>query len=62
MDTVFEAIVKHGGEATGAEANLELLSDSDQLAIVSFLKNLQMSSLPLEKNPPPQMTEVPDTR
>jgi cytochrome c peroxidase len=44
LDTIFEAIVAHGGEATASEADYEALSDSDQAAVVAFLKTLLMPS------------------
>jgi len=52
LDTIYEAIVRHGGEAAQSEAAYEKLSDSDQLAIVTFLKTLKMPIM--ENNPPPQ--------
>jgi hypothetical protein len=35
------------------------LPDSDQAAIVAFLKTLQMPAMPMEQNPPPQLARVP---
>ena len=55
LDTLYAAIVNHGGEAVSSEAQFEALPDADQLAIVSFLKTLQMPMLPMKRNPPPQM-------
>jgi cytochrome c peroxidase len=58
VDTVFEAIKDHGGEAAGEEANFEALPDSDQSAIVAFLKTLQMPAMSMKRNPPPQLAAV----
>jgi Di-haem oxidoreductase, putative peroxidase len=44
LDTIYEAIIAHGGEATASEAQFEALSDSDQSAVVAFLKTLVMPS------------------
>ncbi|HXZ81814.1 MAG TPA: hypothetical protein VEG30_17940 [Terriglobales bacterium] len=52
LDTIYEAISRHGGEATQAETAFESLSDGDQLAVVSFLKTLQMPIM--DNNPQPQ--------
>ena len=46
LDTIYAAITAHGGEATTSETQYESLSDSDQLAVVTFLKTLQMPILP----------------
>jgi hypothetical protein len=42
LDTIYAAIVAHGGEANASEAEYEALPDSDQSAIVAFLKTLVM--------------------
>ncbi|MGH7933370.1 MAG: di-heme oxidoredictase family protein [Candidatus Binataceae bacterium] len=42
VDTIYQAIIDHGGEAATSEANYEALPDSDQKAIVAFLKTLKM--------------------
>lgn len=42
LDTLYEAIVAHGGEATPSIDAFEGLSEPDQLAVVVFLKTLQM--------------------
>jgi hypothetical protein len=51
LDTIYAAITAHGGEATSSEAQYESLSDSDQLAVVTFLKTLQMPILPPNQDP-----------
>ncbi|HZC47283.1 MAG TPA: hypothetical protein VE243_12455, partial [Candidatus Acidoferrum sp.] len=51
LDTIYAAIVAHGSEATSSESQFETLSDSDQLAIVTFLKTLQMPIMPPSKDP-----------
>ena len=51
LDTIYAAITAHGGEATSSEAQFEALSNSDQLAVVTFLKTLQMPLLPMSKDP-----------
>jgi len=60
LDTIYAAIVNHGGEAVPSEAQFEALPDSDQLAIVSFLRTLQMQILPMTRNPPRQMGGLPN--
>jgi hypothetical protein len=60
LDTIFAAIVNHGGEAASSEAQFEALPNPDQLAIVSFLRTLQMPTLPMRKDPPPLMTRPPN--
>jgi cytochrome c553 len=57
LDTIYAAIEAHGGEATAAEHAFDQLSDSDQLAIVTFLKTLQMPIMP--NNPMPQAANAP---
>jgi hypothetical protein len=57
LDTIYEAIVAHGGEATMAVTNYEALSDADQSAVVAFLKTLQMPIM--QSNPPPQQAGSP---
>jgi hypothetical protein len=42
LDTIFAAIIAHGGEATSSEAEFAALPDTDQAAIVTFLKTLAM--------------------
>ena len=51
LDTIYAAITAHGGEAASSEAQYESLSDSDQLAVVTFLKTLQMPILPANQDP-----------
>jgi Di-haem oxidoreductase, putative peroxidase len=51
LDTIFESIVAHGGEATQSEAEFERLSNSDQSAVVGFLKTLMMPNVPNDANP-----------
>ena len=51
LDTIYAAITAHGGEATASEGQFEALSDSDQLAVVTFLKTLQMPILPANMDP-----------
>jgi hypothetical protein len=60
LDTIYAAIINHGGEAVSSEAQFEALPNADQLAIVSFLRTLQMPILPMKKNPPPQMAGLPN--
>jgi hypothetical protein len=57
LDTIYEAIIRHGGEATQSEAAYEALSDSDQLAVVTFLKSLKMPIM--DDNPQPQEADSP---
>jgi Di-haem oxidoreductase, putative peroxidase len=45
LDTIYAAIVAHGGDATAAEAQFEALPDSDQSAVVAFLKTLVMPTI-----------------
>jgi hypothetical protein len=56
LDTIYAAITAHGGEATTSESQFEDLSDSDQLAVVTFLKTLQMPILPTSQDPNVNMT------
>jgi hypothetical protein len=57
LDTIYAAIVAHGGEANSSEAQFEGLRNSDQAAIVAFLKRLVM---PIIKNDPnPQQAGSP---
>ncbi len=59
LDTIYAAIVAHGGEATISEAQFEALPNSDQAAIVAFLKTLVM---PIIKNDPnPQQSGSPSS-
>jgi Di-haem oxidoreductase, putative peroxidase len=51
LDTIYAAIVAHGGEATSSEAQYEGLPNSDQAAIVAFLKTLRMPIIPADPNP-----------
>jgi hypothetical protein len=51
LDTIYAAITAHGGEATSSEAQFEALSNSDQLAVVTFLKTLQMPIMPMSRDP-----------
>lgn len=57
LDTIYEAIVAHGGEATASVASYESLSDADQLAVVAFLKTLVMPIM--DNNPVPQAAGAP---
>ncbi len=57
LDTIFEAIVNHGGEATASEGQYEALSASDQSAVVAFLKTLVMPQI--SNNPNPQQAGTP---
>jgi hypothetical protein len=52
LDTVYDAIVAHGGEATASKDMFDGLSDADQLAVVVFLKSLRMPVM--DDNPAPQ--------
>ncbi len=58
LDTIFAAIVAHGGEATKSEADFAALPDSDQGAIVAFLKTLMMPVIK-NGNPNPQQAGSP---
>jgi hypothetical protein len=58
LDTIFAAIVAHGGEATKSEADFAALPDSDQAAIVAFLKTLMMPVIK-DGNPNPQQAGSP---
>ena len=60
LDTIYAAIINHGGEALSSEAQFEALPDADQSAIVTFLKTLQMPIVPMKRNPPPQMAGFPN--
>jgi len=51
LDTIYAAITAHGGEATPAESQFEALSNSDQSAVVTFLRTLQMPILPMNLDP-----------
>ncbi len=57
LDTLYEAIVAHGGEATMSVANFEALPDEDQVAVVAFLKTLRMPIM--KNNPQPQEAGSP---
>jgi len=59
LDTIYAAITAHGGEATTSESQYEALSNSDQLAIVTFLKTLQMPILPTNQDPNVSMVNAP---
>ncbi len=59
LDTIYAAITAHGGEATTSESQFEALSNSDQLAVVTFLKTLQMPILPTNQDPNVNMTNSP---
>ena len=50
IDTIFAAITAHGGEATASEAQFQGLPDTDQAAIVAFLKTLKMPIIPGDLN------------
>ena len=57
LDTIYEAIVAHGGEAADEVVAFESLSDADQLAVVTFLKTQVMPIM--SNNPPPQKSGSP---
>ena len=59
LDTIYAAITAHGGEATASESQFESLSNSDQLAVVTFLKTLQMPLMPTNQNPNVNMQNAP---
>jgi hypothetical protein len=59
LDTIYAAITAHGGEATASESQFEALSNSDQLAVVTFLKTLQMPILPANQDPNVNMPGAP---
>ncbi len=58
LDTIYAAIVAHGGEATASDAEFEALPNSDQAAVVVFLKSLMMPIIN-HKDPNPQMVGSP---
>jgi hypothetical protein len=58
LDTIYESIVAHGGEAATSVASYESLSDADQLAVVAFLKTLVMPIM--ENNPMSQAAGTPE--
>ncbi len=60
VDTIYEAIGFHGGEAAAVEQAFEALPDADQLAIVRFLESLRMPIM--ENNPVPQEEGSPHVR
>ena len=60
IDTIYEAIVLHGGEATQSVAAYESLSDADQLAVVVFLETLRMPIM--KNNPSPQQAGTPKVK
>jgi hypothetical protein len=51
LDTIYAAIVAHGGEAAPVEAAFEGLQAADQSAVVAFLKTLVMPLVPNDPNP-----------
>jgi hypothetical protein len=57
IDTIYGAIVAHGGEAAPVVSAFEALSDSDQLAVVTFLNSLKMPIM--AGNPAPQEVGSP---
>jgi hypothetical protein len=57
LDTIYEAIVAHGGEAAPSVVAFEALPDADQLAVVNFLKTLMMPIM--DNNPQPQEVGSP---
>ena len=57
IDTLYEAIIFHGGEATDSANSFKALADSDQLAVVKFLQSLKMPIM--DDNPPPQAVGSP---
>jgi hypothetical protein len=59
LDTIFAAIINHGGEATPAESQFEALPDSDQAAIVRFIHTLDMPILPAQKDQDVNMSNSP---
>jgi hypothetical protein len=60
LDTIYEAIVAHGGEAVDEVDAYEALSDADQRAVVTFLKTLVMPIM--LNNPLPQEIGTPKAR
>jgi hypothetical protein len=57
LDTIYEAIIAHGGEAADSVDAYEALSDADQRAVVTFLKTLVMPIM--LNNPFPQEAGTP---
>jgi hypothetical protein len=57
LDTIYAAIINHGGEATRSEGAYEALSAPQQKAIVVFLRTLQMP--PVYDDPNPQKLKKP---
>ena len=57
VDTLYEAIIFHGGEATAANTAFQALPDADQLAIVKFLDSQKMPIM--DNNPIPQSEDSP---
>lgn len=52
LDTIYAAIVAHGGEAAAVEGNFEALPAGDQSAVVAFLKTLEMPTVTGDLPPP----------
>lgn len=59
LDTIFAAIINHGGEATATESQFAALPDSDQAAIVSFIHTLDMPILPARRDQNVNMSGSP---
>jgi hypothetical protein len=57
LDTIYDAIVAHGGEAAQVTDAFEALPDADQLAVVAFLTTLRMPIM--LNNPQPQEAGSP---
>jgi hypothetical protein len=62
LDTIYAAITAHGGEATSSESQFEALPNSQQLAVVTFLKTLQMPILPASQDPNVNMQNAPQIK
>ena len=62
MDTLFAPIINHGGEATSSESEFEALPDSDQAAIVSFIRTLEMPILPMQLDQTVNMRNSPPVK
>jgi len=58
LDTIYAAIVAHGGEAAAIEGDFEALAASDQSAVVAFLKTLEMPILGGDPAPQPRSAPI----
>ena len=52
LDTIYAAIVAHGGDAAAVEGNFEALPAAGQSAVVAFLKTLEMPTVTGDLPPP----------